>query len=332
MKLKDYILRWQEVYDKNQSRPTTYAAHGYIFKNHILPGLGDIPLSELTVKQVGDFLEERKCFGGHRPESPEYPGLGEHTMRHIHRLLQQCLDQAMRDGLITENPARAFHYPKPKKVSANVLTSAEVEDYLDAAERLGHLPMFLLALTAGLRQGELIALKWSDLDVKERTLTITEKRSVERRELVEYGDDTRTISLTEEVVELLRLEHARHPSSPLMFMHPATQKPYSPQMVRRLHNAIIREAGLDHIRFADLRHTFATMALSSGVDVKTLSSMLGHFSAGFTLDTYTHITNDMQRGAAEKIGGFMETATAKPEPPDPPEESRCKVIPFERVG
>ena len=87
-------------------------------------------------------------------------------------------------------------------------------------------------------------------------------------------------------------------------------------------------------RFHELSHTFATMALSSGVDVKTLSSMLGHYSAGFTLDTYTHITNDMQRGAAEKIGGFMETATAKPEPepPDPPEENRCKVIPFERVG
>ena len=87
-------------------------------------------------------------------------------------------------------------------------------------------------------------------------------------------------------------------------------------------------------RFHELSHTFATMALSSGVDVKTLSSMLGHYSAGFTLDTYTHITSDMQRGAAEKIGGFMETATAKtePEPPDPPEGSRCKVIPFERVG
>ena len=207
-------------------------------------------------------------------------------MRHIHRLLQQCLDQAMRDGLITENPARAFHYPKPKKVSANVLTPAEVEDYLDAAERLGHLPMFLLALTAGLRQGELIALKWSDLDVKERTLTITEKRSVERRELVEYGDDTRTINLTEEVVDLLRLEHTRHPSSPLMFMHPATQRPYSPQMVRQLHDAIIREAGLDHIRFTNLRHTCAVLSLQNGMDAKEVSQMLGHFRTAMTRQNY----------------------------------------------
>ena len=286
MTLKDYILRWQEIYDKNQSRPTTYAAHGYLFKNHILPGLGNIPLEELTAEQVGDFLEERKHFGGHRPENPEYPGLGEHTMRHIHRLLQQCLDRAIRDGLIAENPARAFHYPKPKKVSANVLTPAEVEDYLDAAERLGHLPMFLLALTVGLRQGELIALKWSDLDLKERTLTITEKRSVERRELVEYGDEPRTVSLTEEVVELLRLEHAKHPRSPLMFMHPATQKPYSPQMVRRLHNEIIQEAGLDHIRCADLRHTCAVLALQNGMDAKDVSQMLGHFRTSMTWQNY----------------------------------------------
>ena len=286
MTLKDYILRWQEVYDKNQSRPTTYAAHGYIFKNHILPGLGEIKLSELTVEQVGDFLEERKHFGGHRPESPEYPGLGEHTMRHIHRLLQQCLDQAIRDGLMTDNPARAFHYQKPKKVSANVLTPAEAEDYLDAAERLGYLPMFLLALTAGLRQGELIALKWSDLDVKERTLTITEKRAVERRELVEYEGGTRIVSLTPEAVELLRLEHAKHPSSPLMFMHPATQKPYLPQTVRRLHREILKEAGLDHIRFQDLRHTCAVLSLQNGMGIKEVAQMLGHFRAAMTWQNY----------------------------------------------
>lgn len=286
MTLREYILHWQKAYDKNQSRPTTYAAHGYLFKNHILPDLGDIPLEELTTKQVGDFLEERKHFGGHRPESPEYPGLGEHTMRHIHRLLQQCLDQAIRDGLIAENPARAFCYPKPKKVNANVLTPAEAEDYLDAAEQLGNLPMFLLVLTAGLRQRELLALKWSDLDVKKRTLTISEGRSVERRELVEHEGGTRTISLTLEVVKLLIEEHARHPSSPLMFMHPATQKPYSPQMVRRFHSEIIREAGLDHIRFEDLRHTCAVLSLQNGVEVEEVAQMLGHFRAAMTRQNY----------------------------------------------
>ena len=272
MILKEYILHWQEVYDKNQSRPTTYAAHGYLFKNHILPGLGEIPLEELTAEQVGNFLEERRLFGGHRPD--------------IHRLLQQCLDQAIRDGLITDNPARAFRYPKPKKVSANVLTPTEVEDYLVAAQRLGYLPMFLLALTAGLRQGELIALRWSDLDVKEWTLTISESRAVERRELVEYRGGTRTVSLTQEVVELLRTEHTRHPSSPLMFMHPATQRPYSPQMVRRMHNEIIKEAGLDHIRFADLRHTCAVLALQNGMGTEEVSQMLGHFRTSMTRQNY----------------------------------------------
>ena len=163
---------------------------------------------------------------------------------------------------------------------------AEVEDYLDAAERLGYLPMFLLALTAGLRQGELIALKWSDLDVTEQTLTILESRSVERRELVEYQGGTRTVSLTEEAIELLRMEHARHPSSPLMFMHPATQKPYSPQMVRRMHNEIIKEAGLDHIRFADLRHTCAVLSLKNGMDTKEVSQMLGHFRTSMTRQNY----------------------------------------------
>ena len=184
MTLQEYISFWQETYDKSQSRPTTCAAHNYVFKNHIIPGLGDIPLSELTSEMVEDFLEERRRFGNHRPGSS---GLGEETMRHIHRLLQQCLDQAMRDGLISENPAKAFHYRKSTTVKANIMTPLEMEDYLDAAERLGYLPMFMLALTTGLRQGELIALKWSDLDIESRTLTIAENRAVVRRELVEHG-------------------------------------------------------------------------------------------------------------------------------------------------
>ena len=283
MTLREYISFWQETYDKHQSRPTTYAAHNYVFKNHILPGLGDIPLSELTSEMVGEFLEERKRFGNHRRSGF---GLGEETMRHIHRLLQQCLDQTIRDGLLTENPAKAFRYRKSTTVKANIMTPLEMEDYLDAAERLGYLPMFMLALTAGLRQGELIALKWSDLDIESRTLTIAENRAVVRRELVEYGDQTRTIALTPEVIDLLIMEHAKHPNSPLMFMHPATQRTYSPQMVRRMHNEIIKEAGLDHIRFTDLRHTCAVLSLRNGVETKELTRMLGHYRPSITRQNY----------------------------------------------
>ena len=283
MTLREYIIFWQETYDRYQSRSTTYAAHNYVFKNHILPGLGDVLLSELTSEMVGDFLEERRRFGNHRPGSS---GLGEETMRHIHRLLQQCLDQAIRDGLMSDNPARAFRYSKPKKVNANVLTPLEMEDYLNTAERLGHLPMFMLALTAGLRQGELIALKWSDLDIENWTLTIAENRAVVRRELVEYGSQTRTIALTPEVIDLLIREHDKHPSSPLMFMHPATLKPYSPQMVRRMHDEIIKQAGIDHIRYVDLRHTCAILALKNGMDTKELARMLGHYRPTITRQNY----------------------------------------------
>ena len=148
-------------------------------------------------------------------------------------------------------------------------------------------------------------------------------------------NSVRKVALSQQAVDLLVQEHEQHPDNPILFPSPRTGGYWSPGAVSRANRKLLKNAGIEeHVRFHDLRHTFATMAISSGVDVKTLSSMLGHYSAGFTLDTYTHITNDMQRGAAKKIGGFMESVTAAttPEPPDPPEESRCKVIPFEKVG
>ena len=211
--------------------------------------------------------------------------------------------------------------------------------YLREAEKYGVLPMFFLELSSGLRRGELLALRWDDLDTENRILSVSRQVTRIDGELVATEPKTRNsirrVALSRQAVELLVREHEQHPDNPLLFPSPRTGGYWSPDAVSRINRKLLAKAGIEeHVRFHDLRHTFATMALSSGVDVKTLSSMLGHYSAGFTLDTYTHITSEMQRGAAEKIGGFMETATAKPEPepPDPPEGNRCKVIPFERVG
>ena len=189
-------------------------------------------------------------------------------------------------GSVTTNSSETTGDNKLTMFLDDAATQSNFQDYLDAAERLGHLPMFMLALTVGLRQGELIALKWNDLKVKDRTLTISEQRSVERRELIEYGSETRTITLASEVVDLLIMEHIKHPNSPLMFMHPATQRPYSPQMVRRMHNEIIKEAGLDHIRFTDLRHTCAVLSLRNGMEAKELARMLGHYRPSITRQNY----------------------------------------------
>lgn len=286
MTVRKWIAHWQEIYDKPKSRPTTYTAHDYIFKNHILPGLGKIRLDELTETVVGAFLDNRKRLGSHRPESIDYPGLSNQTIRHIHQLLQKCLEQAVEDKMIKKNPARAFHYAKPKAAKMNILSALELEDYLDAAAQLGYLPMFTLALTVGLRQGELIALKWSDLDVEEFTLTIQEGRSVECRELVDYAGEIRTISLSRQTVHLLEQEHAKHPSSPYMFPHPGTLRPYSPNMVRLLHKRVTEWAGLDHVRFVDLRHTCAALALQGGMEIGELSKMLGHSRIYMTRQNY----------------------------------------------
>ena len=109
-------------------------------------------------------------------------------------------------------------------------------------------------------------------------------------------------------MELLKQEHAKHPDNPWMFPSGRTGEMYHPDSVVTLHKRILKDAGLEHIRFHDLRHTFATMALQNGVDVKTVSSMLGHYSAGFTLDTYAHVTTDAQLKAAQTMGNILSRA------------------------
>lgn len=211
--------------------------------------------------------------------------------------------------------------------------------YLSEAEKYGVLPMFFLELSSGLRRGELLALQWDDLNIKDRILSVSKQVVRMDGELVvtelKIRNSVRKVALSQQAVDLLVQEHELHPDNPILFPSPRTGGYWSPDAVSRINRKLLKNAGIEeHVRFHDLRHTFATMTISNGVDVKTLSSMLGHFSAGFTLDTYTHITNDMQWGAAEKICGFMESATAKPapEPPDPLEQKRGKVIPFEKVG
>ena len=118
-------------------------------------------------------------------------------------------------------------------------------------------------------------------------------------------NSVRTLALPQQAVDLLIAEHKKHPRNPYLFPSPKTGTMYDPDAFRRTHDKILKAIGAEHIRFHDLRHTFATLSLKSGVDVKTLSGALGHYSAGFTLNTYTHATTQMKQDAADTIGGVI---------------------------
>ena len=134
--VESWVRYWLEHYDQPNVRPSTYEAHRYLMENHIIPGLGNLLQTELTEEKVAMFLENVRLHGNYRPESKCYPLMSENTMRHIHRLLCQCLRQAVQEGLMDSNPAEVFHYAKPTTVVAHPLSTLEVEDYLDAAEEL----------------------------------------------------------------------------------------------------------------------------------------------------------------------------------------------------
>ena len=164
----------------------------------------------------------------------------------------------------------------------------------------------------GLRKGEIAALLWSDYDAQTQTIHVT------KQYLFYNGQGTvsppksstsvRYVSIPEEAAKLLEQEHEKHPKNPYMFPSPVTGEMYHPDAIVKIHRKICKDIGLERVRFHDLRHSFATTALQCGVDVKTVSSMLGHYSAGFTLDTYAHVTTDAQLKAAQTMGSILSRA------------------------
>ena len=172
--------------------------------------------------------------------------------------------------------------------------------------------LFFLELNTGLRKGELAALLWEDVDTENMTISVSKQASKVKGgiEITRPKTETsiRKLAVSPEVIEVLKAEHDRHPDNPCLFPSPKTGTYYHPDSIANLHKKILKKAGLEHIRLHDLRHTFATLALQNGVDIKTVSGMLGHYDAGFTLRTYTHATAAAQVEAARTISSVITQA------------------------
>ena len=170
--------------------------------------------------------------------------------------------------------------------------------------------LYYLELATGLRRGELLGLHWEDIDLEQQTITV--RRQVVRingqvvKAPLKTKNSYRTLSIGADAVEILRQQKGKVGGT-YVFPSP-TGGPISPDSVLHMLHRVLNRAGLPKVRFHDLRHTFATLALQNGVDIKTVSGMLGHYSAGFTLDTYAHVTTTAQRQAADVMGNVLSGA------------------------
>ena len=191
------------------------------------------------------------------------------------------------------------------------LSVEQLASFLREAKESGVFEMYYVEMATGLRRGELLGLKWEDIDLEQGDLRV--KRQIARinGEVIEAPLKTknayRTLPLAEDTIVVLKQQRKKVGSSPWVFPSP-TGGPISPDSVLHMLHRVLKRAGLPKVRFHDLRHTFATLALQNGVDIKTVSGMLGHFSAGFTLDTYAHVTTAAQKEAAKAMERVLTAA------------------------
>ena len=304
-----WMDEWFEAYAKVKVRPSSHQTYKGYIENHIKPNIGDIPIEKLTSLQLQKFYRLLLTEGRiPRIESEKQPkGLSAKTVRNINQVISSAMDMAVRHKLILSNPTEGCELPKVEHREMKTLPAEQLGAFLREAKESGVYELYYMDLATGLRRGELLGLKWEDIDLQNGIIHV--RRQVARvdgevKELpLKTKNSYRNISISRDAVAMLT-EMEAHRSSEYVFPS-STGGPISPDSVNNMLHRVLKRAGLPSIRFHDLRHTFATLALQNGVDIKTVSGMLCHADPGFTLDTYAHVTTSAQKEAARTMGNVL---------------------------
>ena len=311
MTLAQWLDRWSAVYMPGAVRPNTLEGYRRDMDNYVKPYLGGKPLCKVTADDLRGLYQILLERGRKLPRKNCGSGLAPATVRGIHTTLHHALKTAADEGLIPFSPAEHVVPPRVPRVPKGVLNHEQVDRFLCAIQfdPVWH-DFFYTELTTGLRRGELCGLRWEDFDSEAGTLQVRRTISARKGGELAAGETKtyagrRTILLPRSTNQLLR-ERKKSVLTGWIFHDPLRpERPVNPGSAYRRLKALLKQTGLPDIRFHDLRHTFATQALASGVDAKTLAGVLGHTKASFTLDTYTHVTGDMHRNAAEIVGNVI---------------------------
>lgn len=307
-----WVKTWFEIYSKPNLRESTQERYLNHIEYHIIPEIGHIKLRKLTVRDIQVMYNNVRDHGRvlKGPNDKRDKSLSASYIHSLHRMLKMCLERAVKEELLIRNPCDNVVLPKVEREEMKILKPEYIKAYLAEAERRGCLPMMFLELCSGLRKGELAALLWEDLDIENKTISINKQATRVKGGGVKVTRPKTATSIRKEpipqqAVDLLIQEHEKHPDSAYMFPSPVTGDMLYPDSLNDINEKILDAIGVERVRFHDLRHTFATIALQSGVDIRTVSGMLGHADPGFTLRTYTHVTNPMQVKAAETVGNVI---------------------------
>ncbi len=302
--VEEWLQKWMDEYMMFSIREQTWKSYESVIRLHIIPNLGNKKVASLTTSVVQKFYNKLLS-----------EGKSGSLVRDAHLILHQAMDVAVKENLVAKNPTNGTKIPKVEYKPKNILNEIQLEMFMDAIKQdeLWY-DFFYTEITTGLRRGELCGLKWCDFNETTGQLNVVRTVTTHKGGGLKTGETktqkgTRTIYLPPSTVKLLS-ERKNKVSSEWIFPNfYDNSKPINPSTAYLKLKSILKNAGLPSIRFHDLRHTFATHALSSGVDARTLSGILGHTNASFTLDTYTHVTNDMQKNASVIVGRFMKDIT-----------------------
>lgn len=319
----NWSKNWLEVIIKNSIKDTTYLLYEYVIRKHIIPEIGGIKLIALKTADIQKLYNTKA------------ETLSAQTVHHIHNVLRQILDQAISEKLINTNPCNAAKLPKMKKKEMKTLNKEQIKYLLNFIKNSKYYnrlyALYYLDLSTGMRRGELLGLRWKDIDLKKELIRVSQQlvkvgSAHNIRELKTESSQNRTIAINHSIVSIIK-EHQHQQkellkligynelkiknqlTNGLVFVTLNTDNTdityIQPKNLCRSFKSLLKSANLPDIRFHDLRHSFALLSLEAGVDIKTLQSDMGHETISTTLDSYGHVNIEMKKDAAKKREDFI---------------------------